>query len=512
MENKTREILLQDFVDNYMEKIFYFYLKKTGNSNDAEDLTQDTALNVVIELNKGTIPSNFPGWIWQIARNRYFKWAKAKHIKNEIITSIDIHNFDIEDNTTLVIDELINDEQLNIRRRELAFIKKVYRDIIVAYYIENRSIKSIADKLSLSLDVVKQRLYRARNTLKEGMNMERTFGKRSYAPEQINFMMSGKDGNKGQPWAIISHLMYKNIFLEAYENPSTAEELALELGIALPYMENELEFLVKEELLIKNGSKYETNFKIISKKEQQVKHEKLKIIQKEITEKMCRLIDLYVKEGKRIDFSNIGYENAKWAILMKTFDILFYISKNHICGDALSQKYFYTYPKRPDDGRWTLEGYEVVDFSKPASVGLHGYQLPDKPELTELFDFGQYKFYSPNLYSNIPMKMKYMEAYTLWLIVNNRLNECDNTYVDDLKNYGYITKENDIIIPTLVIFNNNKEEKQSSEIKSLYDEIIALIQKNPNIERGYIVEQALKDGWLKFDENTLKSVGAYIFK
>ena len=54
-----RDKLVQDFVDNYMEKIFYFCLKKTSNRLDAEDLTQDIALNIIDGLNKGIIPNNY---------------------------------------------------------------------------------------------------------------------------------------------------------------------------------------------------------------------------------------------------------------------------------------------------------------------------------------------------------------------------------------------------------------------------------------------------------------------
>ena len=62
--------------------------------------------------------------------------------------------------------------------------------------------------------------------------------------------------------------MYKNIFLELYENPETAEEMSLEMGIALPYMESELEFLVRETFLTKEGNKYRTAFPIVDKEKQ----------------------------------------------------------------------------------------------------------------------------------------------------------------------------------------------------------------------------------------------------
>ena len=163
-----------------------------------------------------------------------------------------------------VINNIVHEEQLSRLRRELAFIKSDYNNIIVAYYLENKSVKDIAKSLSLSVDVIRQRLHRARETLKEGMNMERTFGKRSYNPENITFVMNGWKGKNGQPWSMLSHSMYKNIFLEAHKNPLTAEQLALELGIALPYMKEELEFLVSEQLLKKELTLIE-NYAIMRK-------------------------------------------------------------------------------------------------------------------------------------------------------------------------------------------------------------------------------------------------------
>lgn len=79
--NEMRDRLVSEFAENYMEKLFYFCLKKTGRSVEAEDLTQDIALQIITALNKGTLPTSFSAWIWQIARNRYSVWAKEKMIE-----------------------------------------------------------------------------------------------------------------------------------------------------------------------------------------------------------------------------------------------------------------------------------------------------------------------------------------------------------------------------------------------------------------------------------------------
>ena len=60
--NELRERMIQEFAENYMEKLFYFCLKKTGNQVEAEDLTQEIALQIIGSLNKGTIPTSFSAW------------------------------------------------------------------------------------------------------------------------------------------------------------------------------------------------------------------------------------------------------------------------------------------------------------------------------------------------------------------------------------------------------------------------------------------------------------------
>ena len=78
------------FVENYMEKLFYFCLRKTGDSDRAADLTQDTALHILTALQSGQHVENFSAWVWQIAHNRYARWAAIRRRERESMTGIDI--------------------------------------------------------------------------------------------------------------------------------------------------------------------------------------------------------------------------------------------------------------------------------------------------------------------------------------------------------------------------------------------------------------------------------------
>ena len=229
------------FAEDYLGKLFYFALKKTGNESDADDLTEDIAEAVLSGLSRGGDPENFDAWVWAVARNRWKRWAKRKYYGPDgSFADVDGMEAVLSDGEDMEASFVLSEDLMTLRR-ELAFIRRDYRQILVAHYFENKSVSVIAREFSVPLGTVKTKLQSSRRKLKEGMEMAREFGKRSYQPENITFHMDGMTGDNGQPWTILTHLLYKNIFLEAYENPSTAEELALELGIALPYMEDELE-------------------------------------------------------------------------------------------------------------------------------------------------------------------------------------------------------------------------------------------------------------------------------
>ena len=109
--NEMRDQLIKEFAENYMEKLFYFCLKKTGSHTEAEDLTQDIALQIITALNKSTFPMHFSAWVWQIARNRYSVWAAEKHHRTEAVNGSDIGDYEIEDERETILDEMIHEFQ-----------------------------------------------------------------------------------------------------------------------------------------------------------------------------------------------------------------------------------------------------------------------------------------------------------------------------------------------------------------------------------------------------------------
>ncbi|MCL2404428.1 MAG: RNA polymerase sigma factor [Defluviitaleaceae bacterium] len=251
-------------VEEYAGKVFGFCLRKCGSPAEAEDLAQDILLCVLSALRERN-PDNLAAYIWRIARNRYARWAKQKSGRRDIHVESDVFEASgIIDDTTPFDDAFIRSEDVHILCRELAFIAEDYRQIIVAHYINNQSTQTIANNLNVPRGTVLWRLSRARQKLKEGMEMSRTFGTKNYNPEEVYFSSSGNQ-NHGLPHSAVQRMLPKNILLQANNNPSTIEELAVEVGIAVPYMHEEVEMLVDVQLLKQVGDKYVTNFFITDK-------------------------------------------------------------------------------------------------------------------------------------------------------------------------------------------------------------------------------------------------------
>ena len=402
-----KNLLIHSLIHDYAEKLFYFCLKKTSDNYAAEDLTSDILLNIITALEKGIVPEHFSSWVWQIARNRYSVWAGKKHKQNASESAADIEEIEIEDRTAVPEDVLIRKDQLLLLRREMSFISSHYRDIVVAYYFQGIKISDIALSLNLTQGTVMSKLHRARNILKEGMNMAREFGEKSYNPEQISFCTSGNQPS-GLPWSAIKRKIPVNILCHAHNNPCTIQELALELGIAAPYMEEEVELLLQAELLKKiNHEKYLTNFFIVPRE-----------CQNEINEKCCDFAEQHaavfwqLAEKALKKATELGVTTGDYSDNDTQMFFAFYLEQ--IIENSCFSVNWHSHFKRADGGSWGLIGFESGSACRLPStffnnsgngwkgVYWEGYQAHPGDAI---FGKRRYKNDVPDSYLNMTLKM-----------------------------------------------------------------------------------------------------------
>ncbi len=479
-QTESEENLMEIFSTQYIETLFYFCLKKTGSTAEAEDLASDITVNILAALKRGTVPASFSAWVWKIARNRYSVWARLKRRRTDEVSGTDIGALEIPGDQS-VEEDCIQAEDKRLLRRELAFIAGEYRNLLVAYYVEGRRIQDIADGLGQPEGTVKANLFRSRKRLKEGMNMAREFGLRSYNPEDVEFCASGNQPS-GLPWTVVGRQIPKNILLQAHNNPSTLEDLSMELGIAMPYMEEEVKILTDATLLREMGGKYVTNFFIADKECQLAVYQ----AQRRDSRKRSRLIGGLVEdclpEIERLSIlqGRVNDDGFKWLLFPMLVDRF---------NEANTTGNIFESFQRPDGGNWGFMGLEKHHLipesitmehnccgnSKITLFGSYGPRDYGMRERAGRMNFAQAALLADLLKNHRALSSLTGSEKRLWEEIDGR----------------FAHGENDQVVPDLAVFEpgamermfqiltNHPAYKQAEQaVEALYREVRDILKTN----------------------------------
>ena len=460
----------ETFANEYLGKIFYFCLKKTGNDSDAEELSSDICFEVISSLKNGAAPENFGAWVWTIARRRWAKFAARKYYREP--EQVDIRDYDdmlASDND--VERDVILSEDLALIRRELAFVRSEYRNILVSHYVDEMSVSEIARVQNIPVGTVKTRLQKSRKILKEGMNMARTFGVRSYKPEQVAFVTSGNQSS-GLPWKVIQRKIPINILLEASNNPSTVEELAMELGIAVPYMEEEVGILENSELLKKvGGDKYLTSFFISPRECTNEIIEISCVFSEQNYELVWELAGKALEKAKTLGVLN-GTISENDAQMFFAFDI-----EKNAEAECIYENFDSQF-KRANGENWGIIGFEdgstcrlPANFFSCCGSGSDA-GIYSKGFLSNRKTFGKDLYTGKDLLSSNGVPENSELSVLKALVENggniNALSEGEKASVEQIIKNGYLIKTNDgKIIPQMLIFKGDAKKKIDEYIYSL---------------------------------------------
>ena len=100
MQNNTAELIQRILegddaafaclVRKYQKHVHALAWRKIGDFHIAEDITQETFLQVYRKLAKLKDPSQFPGWLYVIANRRCLAWIRKKRVQTQSLEDIDI--------------------------------------------------------------------------------------------------------------------------------------------------------------------------------------------------------------------------------------------------------------------------------------------------------------------------------------------------------------------------------------------------------------------------------------
>jgi RNA polymerase sigma-70 factor (ECF subfamily) len=151
----------EHIVRQWTEPVYRFSFRMLGNEADARDAAQDTLVKVLRSLDHYDPTRSFATWVFGIARN----------------TCIDEHRRrarrawdepgEIVDTKPSPLQEVSEAERAEHLVAALSELSPLYREVLVLYHFEHMKYVEIAEILEIPLGTVMNRIFRARQKLRE---------------------------------------------------------------------------------------------------------------------------------------------------------------------------------------------------------------------------------------------------------------------------------------------------------------------------------------------------------
>jgi RNA polymerase sigma factor (sigma-70 family) len=171
-EQQAYQALLQ----RYQKTVFHIVVKIIRNSDDAQDLVQETFMRAFNTLESYRSEFRFSTWLCKIAANCSIDYLRKKKIK---AFSMD-KPFETKNGTVEVEleDKSANPEEYLLRKQRIMSIEEAitslpdkYREVIIYRHHDDKSYEEIAKIMGIPIGTVKARIFRARELLKKKLKM-----------------------------------------------------------------------------------------------------------------------------------------------------------------------------------------------------------------------------------------------------------------------------------------------------------------------------------------------------
>lgn len=472
--------LLED--KNFLQQLYRFSYYRCNTSFEAEDLCSDIVLAILLALEKQEHIQNFYAFAWTIAHRVYANYCQKRNLERQNFCNDHtiFVSYDHEDNE--ILEEMIKQKQLKQIFVEISFLSKIYREVMIMYYIDELKIKDIAKKLNISETTVKQRLFSARNFIKKEV---KTMNKKNYVLKPIHLYSIGMGKPRGNdPRIKMERTFSQNLIYLCKDKPKTAKELSEELSVPMPYVEEELEIQCRGEngeygmLRQLNDGKYTINTLLVDYDE----YLQANNIFEKYLPKICKIINqtLSDKSKKILSFPFLSRQDNLnfifWSLIQKI--------NNHFedkVNELLKEKYFcdvkpvervfstatiaYTNEQNPT--------FDVWGCDSAFSNAIGGYQSVFVSNIYgKYLDRHFYVGHNLSCDQKILMLLRSIHGITI-----DSLTEIEKEIVAQCIECGYLQKNDNLVEPKIVII----DKKDAADFNHLAMEFVKDMQ--PIIEK-----------------------------
>lgn len=163
---KGEKEAFNELITIYYPYVSKFLIKLTANEEIAQDLVQETFLKLIIHIDKFDVKGKamFSTYLMKIAKNCYLDYLK----KNKNIASeIDIETISDTSNTISIEDKIAEKNELDMVLKEIDTLPFEQAQAIKLKYLEEYSLKEIAEKMETKPITIKSRIHEGKKKLEK---------------------------------------------------------------------------------------------------------------------------------------------------------------------------------------------------------------------------------------------------------------------------------------------------------------------------------------------------------
>ncbi len=154
-------------LNTYWSDVYRFQFSKTGNEDEAQDITINTFSKAFDKIHLYNNKYNFKTWLISISKNIFIDHLRKQRTDTVSLNKRESEAYKIFDESPSPEDQLIIEQNLAQLLHYLKQLKPDYQEIINLRYFREMSYKEMADVLNEPMSNIKVKLLRAKKLLAE---------------------------------------------------------------------------------------------------------------------------------------------------------------------------------------------------------------------------------------------------------------------------------------------------------------------------------------------------------
>jgi RNA polymerase sigma factor (sigma-70 family) len=147
----------------------YILYKVNGSRDTAEDILSEVFVNAIDYAASLTVTHNVTAWLYRIARTKIVDYIRRLGKEKKIVSACTLYSI-TKKQTETPEEYLLKSEYRQLLQAAFCTISADYQDVLKKKYIEEDSVKQIAEQLQKSEKSVESLLYRGRRELIKSIN------------------------------------------------------------------------------------------------------------------------------------------------------------------------------------------------------------------------------------------------------------------------------------------------------------------------------------------------------